>query len=223
MTDVEQKVRAGLHALAGGISPLNPPVSPLRRMEVRRRRPARAIAIGVGLAMVGVTAAAATGTTPSEVRDAFARFAGWDFAVEPDDAELMASSVGRDGRVAEYWVGIGEDGSRCDYVRVREADGSGYADGWSACTRDPAQHSGSDGMWLVASPEGDRSVAGHVPEKAVAVVVHFENGASERLQLTNGYFIAEFGPEADDLRGRIELVTAINAEQVVVSSHRYTT
>lgn len=226
MTDTQDRLRAGLTQLASHIEPDPPPVhaftAPVPAASPKRRAVVAMIAAGI-LGLAGATAAA-TGTIPQPVHDVFERFAGGDdrYPVIPDDATLAATTQTPDGNTAEYWVADATDGGRCEFVRYTSPDGTHVRQAWSACTHAPDQGSGMPGLWLVASPSQNRTLAGHAPGGTNLLIVRFASGDTDRLRpQANGYFIAEYGDTSTDKRGPIQNVDAVAADGTTLDAAEY--
>lgn len=227
-TATETTMREGLASLASEIAPRPPSLDELaRRAETesrpegpssRRKRTVAGLVVA-GAVVIGTTGAAALGVVPGPVRDAFDTFRGHSdaYVLDPDEAELVRSAAGEDGRTVEYWIAPIDGGGTCEYVRYVEPDGT-HQDGWSACSPDGNQLSLMPGLFVVAAPSGDdQSIAGRAPEGTVTVRVRFESGEADVSVGDDGHFIASF----DRGMERIQSVEALNAEGEVVEMTSY--
>jgi hypothetical protein len=227
-TATETSMRQGLASLAAEVAPRPPSLDELaRRAETdsrpegpssRRKRTVAGLVVA-GAVVIGTTGAAALGVVPGPVRDAFDTFRGHSdaYVLDPDEAELVRSAVGEDGRTVEYWIAPIDGGGTCEYVRYVEADGTNHQDGWSACSPDGNQLSLSPGLFVVASPSGDdQGVAGRAPEGTVAVRVRFDSGEADVSVDDDRYFIASF-----ERTEHIHSVEAVDADGVVIDMTSY--
>jgi hypothetical protein len=184
MTDLEQRLRRGLHSLAQPIAWQAP--TPILREHTRTGRRNR-VAVAVALAVALTTsAAAATGLLPDPVRRMVQTSTSWaPYGVDPDDAGLVATTD--DGATTwELWVADGSSGGRCEHLikRVGEARSEQSA----ACYMPGVAPSRHD-LPIFGTRDGHQVIAGLAPDGTDHVVVTDQAGTHLLHVARDGYFL----------------------------------
>ncbi len=209
-SDLQERVRAGLHSYAAATDAVPPPVQRIRdraanptpmRRAVRRRLAWFAIPV-VAVAAGGV--AIATGGARDVANEKFAEANLWnpEWDIPVANQTLVAADTAADGTEVQYWVGVSAKHApaRCELLLFRRPGGSWRANG-SACTAANTPQRSPDsplGPTIGRTPMDDdyRAMADtdfsmwgfHVPRGTQKLVVTIDDGTQRVVVVTTpGY------------------------------------